>query len=412
MSIWNSFGKLATLDFVYGDIVSGVKPEIYANSRNQVEIIISVKVIDKNNKDEVLSLTPHDFYIGEDLNNNKEKASLYLCDPSTGERISSLWKLSKEKGDYAKAVNHDGHSRAKRDRSETTYIKTYLSCSENNVTKNFSIGIHIPGVGDFNTSLHGTTTLNGPQGISNSGFQAPKSLSISTLDPIDYSHASSIVIEGAWAGCGSLTVIATNIKIRDDKINWLSHVACSLPFAPCTNQEAIYTGVSSYKYMLIKSAKGHAFYTKKIEYPSYAYSLQGANIVGYAHIIWREPPSGIVGDYDVSFLFIEPDKCGLDNGSTLTPGRNGFDRKYIIENDQHVLSPTSTHHIPKRDSHSILVVICNHKMPNTSGLGIYSEELNRDMVKSCCIRVIDEYGNEGVITLGVVGNPLNGLKIN
>lgn len=128
MSNWNSFGKLATLDFSYGNIAPGVIPQIYANSRHQVEILISVKVIDKASKDKVLSLAPEDFYIGEDLNTNTEKASLYLCDPTTGERISSPWKLSKIKGDYVKAVNHDGHSRTKRYSSKTTHIKTYLSC--------------------------------------------------------------------------------------------------------------------------------------------------------------------------------------------------------------------------------------------------------------------------------------------
>lgn len=262
MSIWNSFGKLATLDFGYENIASGVNPEIYANSINQVEILISVKVTDKNDKDAVLSLTPDDFYIGEDLNNNTEKASLYLCHHTTGERIGSPWKLSKEKGDYVKAVNHDGHSRTKRDRSKTTYIKTYLSCSESNITKKFSIGIDIPSIGEFNTSTNGTTTKNSAKEKPGSTFGIPKSLEISTFDPIDYNRIENIIIPEGVKKFTDMKYVSSDVKLSfGDFINIDHHV-----------------GKSSYSFITIKTKKNYLF--KEKEFKKNMVKIPNVNIFG------------------------------------------------------------------------------------------------------------------------------------
>lgn len=314
MSIWNSFGKLATLDFGYENIASGVKPQIYANSRNQVEILISVKVIDKNNKDEVLSLTPDDFYIGEDLNNNTEKASLYLCDTS-GKKINSPWKLSKEKGDYAKAVNHDGHSRTKRDSSETTYIKTYLSCSEGNITKKFSIGIHIPGIGDFNTSTKGTTTKNSAKKEeSGSAFVIPKSLEISTLRPIDY-NLHNVSLNKDFKSYNDLTKVVTDML-------YTCPAQCEdgIGNSFCTSEHRDFEGESSYAYCMIKLDTGYKLKKKVVKRNKV--KLDGTKITCKTIDGKQEDSADIIlgadGDnLDVSFIFVEPTQCGLMPGSTF-----------------------------------------------------------------------------------------------
>lgn len=53
-------------------------------------------------------------------------------------------------------------------------VKYYLSASESNRNIDISVGIHIPGVGEFNTSQNGTSTKNGPRGKSGSVFISPK----------------------------------------------------------------------------------------------------------------------------------------------------------------------------------------------------------------------------------------------
>jgi len=402
MSIWNCFGKLATLDFVYGNIVPGVIPKIYANSRNQVEIIISVKVIDKqkdgSNKDKVLSLTPDDFYIGEDLNNNTEKASLYLCDHTTGERMSSPWKLSDKKGDYTKAVNHDGLSRAKRDNAATTYIHTYLSSTECKITKNFSIGIKIPGVGEFNTTQNGTLTLNGPEGKSGSYFKSPNSLTITTLNPIDYSFSNNIFIDKEFKHYDNLKKVVTDMGYSDAVI-----------LAPNT-----FRGESSYGYALVKLSNGYQFKEKKVRKNNA--NLEGTEIIctrgneeeSSADIIW-----GVGGDnYDFSFLFVEPVRCGLNNGTQLI--KRKYDEKtgkylkgyrYKIGQNDYRHQFHSPENFPPINADYILVVICNHRIPPMTACFFCSEEgwsgwkEGSPSHSSVDVDVTDEFGNEGVISI-------------
>lgn len=415
MSIWNSFGKLATLDFRYENIASGVKPQIYANSRNQVEIIISVKVIDKNNKDEVLSLTPDDFYIGEDLNNNTEKASLYLCDTS-GKKINSPWKLSKEKGDYAKAVNHDGHSRTKRDRSETTYIKTYLSCSEGNITKNFSIGIHIPGIGDFNTSTKGTTTKNSAKEKPGSGFQMPKSLEISTLNSINYSLAT-LSINKEFKSYDDLTKVVTDVL-------YTSPPKCggTTMYNSCTSNYRDFKGESSYAYCMININTGYKLKKKLVKRNKV--KLDGTKITCKTIDGKQEDSADIIlganGDnYDVSFIFVEPTQCGLMPGSTFTAlgGRGGWEAADLIQyiysigtSDHRHYFPTNNKAIPPITDEYILVVICNHRIPKNrifstshGWLRSYFPDSGLRGLSSRCksvdIDVADEFGNEGIISI-------------
>jgi len=405
MSNWDSFGKLATLDFSYGNIAPGVIPQIYANSKNQVEILISVKVIDKANKDKVLSLTPDDFYIREDLNTNDlntntEKASLYLCDPTTGERISLPWKLSKIKikGDYVKAVNHDGHSRTKRDNAATTYIHTYLSSTERKITKNFSIGIKIPGVGEFNTSKNGTNTPNVPKGEKGSPFKAPNSLTITTLNPIDYSFSNNISIDKEFKHYDNLKKVVTDMGYTHPGM-----------LGPLT-----FRGESSYGYALVKLSNGHQFKEKKVRKNNA--NLEGTEIIctrgngeeSSADIIW-----GVGGNnYDFSFLFVEPVRCGLKNGTRLIKvkyneetGQKIRGYEYRIGQNDYRHQFHSPENFPPINADYILVVICNHRIPPRTTCFFCSKDgwsgwkEGSPSHSSVDVDVTDEFGNEGVISI-------------
>lgn len=415
MSIWDSFGKLATLDFGYENIASGVKPpQIYANSKNQVEILISVKVIHKNDKD-VLSLTPDDFYIGEDLNNNTEKASLYLCDTS-GKKISSPWKLSKEKGDYAKAVNHNSLSRTKRDGSETTYIKTYLSCSESNITKNFSIGIHIPGIGDFDTSTKGTTTKNSAKEKPGSAFVIPKSLEITTLRRIDY-NLHNVSLNKDFKSYDDLTKVVTDMLYTCP-----GQCEGTGIYSSCSSDHRDFEGESSYAYCMIKLDTGYTLKKKVVKRNKV--KLDGTKITCKTIDGKQEDSADIIlganGDnFDVSFIFVEPTQCGLMPGSTFIArgGKSGLKEeklmKYIYNignSDHRHYFSASNNAIPPINEEYILVVICNHRIPENrffstshgwirsflsfSGLRGLSSEF-----KSVEVDVADEFGNEGTILI-------------
>lgn len=400
MSTWDSFGKLTKLDFAYNDVVPGVIPQIYANSRNQVEIIISVKAEDNSNGHGRLNLTKDDFYIGEASENNEGKALLYLCDPITGEKIISPWKLSNEINDYTKAVNHDSHHRAKREDSEITYVRAYLSCSESNISKNFSIGIHIPGVGDFNTSQNGTRTKNVPKGKSGSVFKSPKLLSISTLYPINYSLSNDLPISKKF-DYDNFKKVVSDMKYK------VTTYSQGQPGDRVTSHSYEYEGESSYSYATIELNTGRIFKKKNILRNNAKYP--GINLVcntnhsrkETADIIW------LIGgkNFDASFLFVEPEKCGLKPHSTISVIGQNPEYEYIIgPNDSRHYFPNTSNDIPKIDAKNILVVICNHRIPEDGGIFSFDGwkggfNNTNPSHSSVDVDVTDEFGNSGIISI-------------
>lgn len=192
MTQWNNFQQLTRLDVVCHDVANGINPIIYGNSRNQAKITIIVGVED--NSGNPLQLSQNDV-----------KHLLYICDSETGEKISSPWQLSDDANEYNICSNQNFFRCGKT--AGSLYIDKYVSCSEGDITKYISVGIDIPGIGAFNTSLTGSATKNGPSGKSDSIFLSPKSFTISTLRPIDYSISENIIIDMSDA-----ETVASNLK--------------------------------------------------------------------------------------------------------------------------------------------------------------------------------------------------------
>lgn len=184
---------MAKLDFVIGGTSHNEISKIYANSRHRIEMIISVDIRDSDDNN-------------LNISNDELKEKLYFCDSVTGERISAPWSMHNDSNEYTPVTNTDTMTLS----GSIRYIHKYISCAEFSAsehTQNFSVGINIPGIGEFDTSQNGTRTRNCTQGESGSVFKSPKSLEIKALHPIDYSVNGNVNID-----IGEFVTISSNFE--------------------------------------------------------------------------------------------------------------------------------------------------------------------------------------------------------
>lgn len=359
MSVWDKFNKLTKLDFNYEGVAPGITPAIYANSKNQVDIVISVEVKDVD---------------GEPLNLKKEdfKDLLYFCDYITGEKINSPWSISNNINEYTKPVLLSNSHIDKKSISGPQYIHRYLSCSESNIQKVFSVGIHVPGIGDFNTSKNGTNTPNCPKGGSGSPFKSPKSLIISTLPPIDYSLRENIKVINMPESIDDFDKVATDMQIVFGKSEWL-------------------VGISSKtKFTIHPNKKGYVFHLgdprrNKTTFPA-----------NFPNNVLPDMVRGTGGNsYDTQFVFVNRDVYGIAPPSSITAVWNQNDGiyNYNIRDDHHHWKESLVYGF-------ITVNICNHRIPWSNMRQFRWSDEGR-IIK---VDVTDNYGNSGVIEIKAPNN--------
>lgn len=67
-----------------------------------------------------------------------------------------------------------------------THIIKYVSCTEVDIDRQISVGIHIPGIGNFDTTSMGTNTNNAPPGQHGNPYIGPMYLRFITIPQINY----------------------------------------------------------------------------------------------------------------------------------------------------------------------------------------------------------------------------------
>lgn len=161
---------------------------IYANGKNQIEIIIILKICGDDGP--LLDLEPDEL-----------RDIFYLCHEETGERLNESFILSDQPNEFTRSlINSDGND-VNAKSNDQCYIHKYISCSQSVESENvirFSVGINIPGIGEFNTSACGTKTPNerkGDGGLSRRLFQSQKSLELVIKPRIDYGHPGNVIID-------------------------------------------------------------------------------------------------------------------------------------------------------------------------------------------------------------------------
>lgn len=189
---WDQFGNLRKLDFVIHGTDQNDVATVYANSRHMLQIIVTVEVFDKTEKNKL------------NITDDEISKALYFCHADTGNTLGSPWTISDNPGEYV--TNGDGHDKNESSNTDPIrYIYKYISCNPHNLSdvnlkETISVGIDVPGVGKFNTTHNGTTTKGHT-------FREPKVYKIVAEPPIDYANHDNLTIES-----GAFELLANDLK--------------------------------------------------------------------------------------------------------------------------------------------------------------------------------------------------------
>ena len=210
---YDKFGYLAGLNIQY----QGTAKEsavIYGNGLNMIEVIVKVKIMDKN-----------DDQIPVEMTKDEMEKSIFLCDYQTGEKIpfdseygvTSDWRVSFNKNDYLGALEYSS-SRTDEDfylfpEDGYNYCSLYVYCTNGNRNKIIAAGIAIQNVGEFKTTSSGTNTVNGSNGAP---FKAPGYIEIRSIEPYNYTFddfsmsTDSSPLPGISGGINFYNITGTN----------------------------------------------------------------------------------------------------------------------------------------------------------------------------------------------------------
>lgn len=209
MSIWDKFFRLTHLRIDFPNSVNKTA-EIYGNGRNQVEVLITLRIVDENQVPLRLKETDLEEHV-------------YLCDYYTGKRISIPWIIANEDNGYNKVISYHSFSDNENEQAivdEDGFIRIhkFISCDRQDNGIVISAGIDVPDVGKFNTSMYGTTTRNGPQGKEGKIFKNPQYVNVNAREEIVYSSESEfefVYSDILDRNVGSdITCYISTIKIR------------------------------------------------------------------------------------------------------------------------------------------------------------------------------------------------------
>lgn len=379
MSNWSDFNRLDTLKVSFLDSSTAKSAAIFANGRNQVQIIVQVKILGRDNK-------PLDFTAAQLVK------QLRLVNYSSGSTLSSSWSSSSVsqgyEGAYQYSPTRDSDEGEQVPSSETRddFVILYVSSTTTSIETDIAVEIDIPNVGKFSTTANGTSTINAPAGSNGSVFRSPSYVHVSAIKPLNYSEgADHFIVDGMPKTFSDLQTVVSDMGISTQ------------PFGTVA---VTYNGTSSKKIVNI-SLRPDKLYIKNI-------TTNGGTVKqgwtfdgnGYADVVY-----GANGNnYDTVFLFVNKYVNGLMPGNYICLKRTGTTRYYNIGHydARHIIYST-----PK--SNNIQVVISNHRVPNVNGL--YHQYGWYDQPEQS-ITIYDNFGNMSTIKIKVNDDSWPGFLIN
>lgn len=398
-SAWNDFYKLSTLTIQFHKSPGSSTASIFGNGNNQVAVAVQVKIVDSSGN--ALSLT------ASDLQN-----VIYLCNYTDGSDLPSSWSVSNSAGDYSEPLSYAGSTLSSVDTlatSSTVTVVKYISASALSTGQSIAAGINIPGVGAFDTSKNGTSTLNGPEGASGSVFKSAGYVTVAAKQSIDLNDISNFTIKNQTT---DFDTIVSNMKVYIARYNNTSYDSVS----------SNYEGKSYKNNFQIHLSSGYAFRHKTVYKPSSYGTLFG----GSATFNVNEPDiyCGLSPDdhYHIGMVTIDKAHYGVSHTNNFTAQR---DTNYASHTYSGIplyrnrnLGELQWYHIGTSDSrHKLTASISEdyiyvgylefwlggaYLMPVNKNTKItyWTEEPSRDYAY---VRVADVYGNHG--TLKFTFNP-------
>ena len=319
-----NFGRLAELSLSFADN-NQRGATIYGNGSNSVEVLVNIKVLDKN--DEFIPLSEQflsdniglcHYTTGADLEYGYDKSTprdwFYRTDWRLNDHDDQLFVQAV---DYAARLSElpDIAGELEVRDSELTQHKLFLSCNRMRPVHSVSAFIAIPGIGKFNCSQNGTNTPNNNPDASYPGgaFNVPSLLSVSAITSVDYSQVDAINVMHGWDGAKDI-----NFPINDVPIHVFNGTLDKKNGTFGFNERSLRITPNSKNPMI----KGSRFVKKTVEKAS------GGNI---ATMNWTSKPAifrGVGGkNLDLTTMFIDEPFSGVYGGSYFYTGLKS-DKKY------------------------------------------------------------------------------------
>ena len=374
MSIWSDFKRLDSLSIAFRDNYSAKNADIFGNSRHQVAVVIQVKMTGNDNQAMVFP-------------DNELLKCVSLVNYATGNTISKPWSMSENDNGYSTAFQYSSVSDPV-ENNESNYdarqnsLVLYISSSAFS-QNDIAAQITIPGVGSFNTSANGTSTLNGPSGGTGSVFKAPSYVHVNSLIPVDYSDGiENINISGMPTSFDKLSHKVTNVYIYE-------------------NGKDHYNGTASNAEVIITSKIKNAIFDKIVSTAKVKQDWNFKSANNKADAVF-----GVNGDnYDTIFLFVNSETFGFTQHSSIyIDNKNGRYRKYMVGSNYDRFNWRTP--IP---SGKLKINICNHRIPDIYGklwqLGWYDEPTQS-------VELTDSFGNKSTIVLNCTSGSWPGFTIN
>ncbi|WP_448868804.1 hypothetical protein [Enterobacter ludwigii] len=384
---WNDFYQLQTLSISTAD-VNYSSVSIYGNKKNQVKLLIKLMMVDSDRKELVLS------------NDDRIEEKLYLCDYQTGVELNKNdWTITYTPGDFVGVLNGQTFANAENPEPRIRNLYLYLSTSKVNFAQDIAVGIRIPaengGVLDYNTSMDGTSTLNGPGGNSGSTFRSPSRINVRALIPVDYSLPDKVKVTARVTSEDSYTLDVGNIKQERNQALYDKH-----------------DGTISYnnKMYIESSLDNHYFFKKEFDD-----TITGiATLSGMSRNAARKIPQTFKipagrdakgGEWTSLYaLFIDTAEFGLRGGT----GRITMMQDYSAHIDPHVVfqaenslrgyqTTLNSRHI-NVSSIRFGFTFDNLRIPRASD----SEAEWKLSTNSIHVTVTDNFGNSGVVTIEMI----------
>lgn len=339
-----------------------------------VELIITVEVLDKNDKR--LNVTDEEL-----------KETLYVCHSETGESLKSPWLVSDDANEYIIEAS---------DKSSNTgtirYVYKYISCSKHEfpqITEKISVGINIPGVGKFDTSHNGTST----KGTNGHVFKSPKSFDIMALRPIDYGIHDNIKIE-----CGDFETISHSVK-------WTCRVKKGGPFENHLN------GVAKRRIAHIRPNKSATGEEKFKKYEIIHDPIRNGDVSTGTNL-WSDSdeeergfsminesygkPCAVIGrgysnsDYQVNLWYSRKNNIKIDGKFYVVDSK--YEKFYVYKLNE---TPIEENHSDDDEDGAATLLLYKFILPESNK----SHTKWDDVFRKITVNVTDYYGNEGSFQL-------------
>jgi hypothetical protein len=385
---------------------------IYGNGRNQIGIIVRVKITGKNGHP--MKLEPVDILEHITLC-NYETGKVLDTDP---DQPTEEWFFYTKPGKFFKPL-YDPHSAYEEASADTTpesydpdlhdlqngvsgdgtvYVTLYLSSTLADETADIAAQLFIPGVGPFSSSKVSTSTNNAPVGQRGSIWCNPSFVTCYAHRPIDYSDPKNIKVTNAWKSFDNFEHKVKDMLIRNTSVGGSS---------------SSHDGISSKAELKIKTKNGYNFKEKNVKRNEATNKFM--DIRGHKNT--ADIIRGLGGNnYDIDLIFVECSNYGLN---TTFQGSGHSERGILMESQLPLAIPTSwwyvigqndyrhVHHAELSDEY-VLVSICNHRCPHS---GLWQKDWSNSN-NEVTVDVYDEYGNYGQLKISMDDQNWPQLKIN